>query len=117
MNIQPTTQPHPAVKNDDEIDLLELAKTFWNGRKTIIKSILIAGIFGVIIAVLSPKEYTATTTIVPQTSSSASNRLGGLSSLGGHGRIQPRQCVTSGEILCHLRFIRKLFHRFLSKWI
>ena len=78
MNTQPTPNQQPV--NDDEIDLLALAKTVWNGRKTVLKAILIAGPLGIVIALLSPKEYTATTTIVPQTSSPTS-KLGGLSSL------------------------------------
>lgn len=80
MITQQTTNPQSPIPNDDEIDLLALAKTIWEGRKTIIKSILVAGILGLVIAILSPKEYTATTTMVPQTSSSGS-KLGGLSSL------------------------------------
>ena len=97
MNTQPISNPKPPVTNDDEIDLLELTKTIWNGRKTILKTILIAGIIGVIIALLSPKEYTATTTIVPQTSSSTS-KLGGLSSLAAMAGFNLDN-VTSGDIL------------------
>lgn len=97
MSTQPNSNPKPPVRNDDEIELLELAKTFWNGRKTILKTMFIAGILGVIIAVLSPKEYTATTTIVPQTSSSA-NKLGGLSSLAAMAGFNLDN-ATSGEIL------------------
>jgi len=97
MNTQPNANPKPPVKNNDEIDLLELAKTFWNGRKTILKTMFVAGIVGVIIALLSPKEYTATTTIVPQTSSSAS-KLGGLSSLAAMAGFNLDN-ATSGEIL------------------
>ena len=80
MNMQLTEKPKPSVKNDDEIDLLELAKTLWNGRKTIVKYITIAGVIGLVIVLLSPKEYTSSTSMVPQTSQSA-NKLGGLSSL------------------------------------
>ena len=72
------TLPTPA--NDDEIDLLALAKTLWKGRRTILIYVLAAGALGVLIALLSPKEYTSSTTMVPQTSSSGS-KLGGLSSL------------------------------------
>jgi len=81
MEIQPTsTNPISTAANDDEIDLLALAKTLWDGRYTILKYILIAGALGVFIAILSPKEYTSSTTMVPQTASSGS-KLGGLSSL------------------------------------
>jgi len=97
MNTQPNANPKPPVNNNDEIDLLELAKTFWNGRKTILKTMFVAGIVGVIIALLSPKEYTATTTIVPQTSSSTS-KLGGLSSLAAMAGFNLDN-ATSGEIL------------------
>ena len=97
MSALPTSNPKPPVKNDDEIDLLELAKTFWNGRSIILKSILIAGIFGVVIALLSSKEYTATTTIVPQTSSSSS-KLGGLSSLAAMAGFNLDN-ATSGDVL------------------
>ncbi len=80
MNTQTGTKPIPPVKNDDEIDLLALAKTFWNGRKTILKTIAVFAILGILIALLSPKEYTAKTSMVPQTSQSGS-KMGGLSSL------------------------------------
>lgn len=98
MNTQPNSNPKPPVSIDDEIDLLVLAKTFWNGRKTIFKTILIAGILGVVIALLSPKEYTASTTMVPQTSSSGS-KLGGLSSLAAMAGFNLDNMGSSGEAL------------------
>jgi len=66
--------------DEDEIDLIALAKTVWDGRRTIILSVIICGIIGVMIAILSPKEYTATSVMVPQLSDKSS-KLGGLSSL------------------------------------
>lgn len=66
--------------NDDEIDLIALAKTIWNGRKFIIKTVLIFMCIGLAVALLSPKEYTASTTMVPQIANSSS-KMGGLSSL------------------------------------
>jgi len=80
MSTLQTNNSKPPVSNDDEIDLLELAKTFWEGRKTILKSILCFTMFGVLIALISPKEYTAVTSMVPQ-SGQQENKLGGLSSL------------------------------------
>jgi uncharacterized protein involved in exopolysaccharide biosynthesis len=70
----------PSQVADDEIDLLALAKTLWEGRKTILKFIGAGIILGLVFALLSPKEYTASSTMVPQVSSSSS-KLGGLSSL------------------------------------
>ena len=77
MNEIKTNRQNPA---DDEIDLIALAKTLWKGRKLVIFT-TIAGIFlGLVFALFSPKEFTASTTLVPQLSSSKS-KLSGLSSL------------------------------------
>ncbi len=77
------TQPAPVIKhtiNNDEIDLLELAKTLWDGRIKILKYIVTAGVIGIFIAILTPKEYVASISMIPESSQSGSN-LGGLSSL------------------------------------
>lgn len=67
-------------KSSDEIDLIALAKTLWNGRRTVIITVIIFAILGLFVALFSPKEYTASTTMVPQINS-ASSKMGGLSSL------------------------------------
>lgn len=64
---------------DDEIDLIALAKTAWNGRRTIIKTTLLFMVLGVFIAIFTPNQYSVTATLVPQASSGS--KLGGLSSL------------------------------------
>lgn len=66
--------------NEDEIDLIALAKTVWNGRKLIIITVLVFMAVGVAVALLCPKEYSASATMVPQLSSTSS-KIGGLSSL------------------------------------
>ncbi|MBN2737400.1 MAG: hypothetical protein JXR70_10505, partial [Spirochaetales bacterium] len=66
--------------SDDEIDLIELLKKVWDGRKMILRTLIIFTLAGLAIAILSPKQFTASTTLVPQTSNGSSN-LGGLSSL------------------------------------
>ncbi|MDA3906230.1 MAG: Wzz/FepE/Etk N-terminal domain-containing protein [Bacteroidales bacterium] len=65
---------------EDEIDLLALAKTLWNGRRIIIKTVIIFTILGLFIAISTPKQYSASSIMVPQVSS-GQNKLGGLSSL------------------------------------
>lgn len=96
--MNPETKPSTVTPtNDDEIDLLELAKTLWDGRKTILIFMLVAGVLGVFVALLSPKEYTASTTMVPQTSSSGS-KLGGLSSLAAMAGFN-LDMATAGEAL------------------
>ncbi len=71
---------NPQSVESDEIDLIALAKTIWVGRKFIITVIVIFAFIGLAVAFLSPKEYTASTTMVPQISNGKSS-LGGLSSL------------------------------------
>lgn len=80
MEDQEKIQTNRIVNKDDEIDLVALAKTIWEGRKTIIRTVIIFIILGLFIAIFSQKEYTATTTMVPQINS-PSSKLGGLSSL------------------------------------
>jgi len=70
---------------DDEIDLIATAKTIWEGRKIIFKSITICTIIGLFIAIFSQKEYTATTTFIPQVSDGKNmgGSLGGLAAMAG----------------------------------
>nr|WP_320022411.1 Wzz/FepE/Etk N-terminal domain-containing protein [uncultured Draconibacterium sp.] len=65
---------------EDEIDLIALAKTLWDNRKFIIITVAIFMALGVAVALLTPKEYSASTTVVPQISDNKA-KLGGLSSL------------------------------------
>lgn len=74
------SKSHSNAVNDNEIDLIALLKTIWNSRKMIIRTTVIFMIVGLIIALFSPKEYIASSTMVPQLSNKQS-RLGGLSSL------------------------------------
>ncbi|MGQ7871146.1 Wzz/FepE/Etk N-terminal domain-containing protein [Sunxiuqinia sp. sy24] len=76
-----TPIPAKTAAEDDEIDLIALAKDLWNGRRTIIKYTLIGIAIGLFVALLSPKEYTVQTTMVPQSGQSGGSKLGGLSSL------------------------------------
>jgi uncharacterized protein involved in exopolysaccharide biosynthesis len=78
-------KPQPHIE-DDEIDLIALAKTFWKGRPILIKSIILFGIIGFIVAISSPKEYIAKTVMVPQVSDGQS-RLGGLGGLAAMAGI------------------------------
>mgnify|MGYP001038763987 CR=1 FL=1 len=71
---------------EDEIDLIALAKSIWEKRAFIIKTVITFAVIGVVVALLSPKEYTASTKMVPQVSS-GSSRMGGLSSLASMAGI------------------------------
>ncbi|MFY9152991.1 MAG: Wzz/FepE/Etk N-terminal domain-containing protein [Prolixibacteraceae bacterium] len=75
---KPGTPPPVA---DDEIDLLALVKTLWNGRKTVILTVIICAFLGLTVALLSPVQYTATTVMVPQVGGEGQSKLGGLGGL------------------------------------
>jgi len=84
MSEQQNTKTNHSVE-EDEIDLIALAKTLWKGRKTVIKTTLIFMGIGLFVAIFSQKEYTASTTLVPQTSSGTKigGNLGGLAAMAG----------------------------------
>ena len=64
--------------DEDEIDLLELAKTIWAKRMFIVKVVVLGVVMGVLAALLSPKEYKSTATLMPEYSTESQ---GGASSL------------------------------------
>ncbi|MBO6587238.1 MAG: hypothetical protein JJ953_14100 [Gracilimonas sp.] len=77
---------------EDEIDLIELAKTIWDNRKVIYRFVAVGVVLGVLVALLSPKEYVSDATLMPEYSTesmgggSASSLLqqyGGLIGLSG----------------------------------
>lgn len=68
----------------DEIDLIELARYLWNRKFFVIKITSVFLCIGIFIAVLSPKEYTASTILLPQVSSAKnSGSVGALAALAG----------------------------------
>ncbi len=69
---------------EQEIDLVELARKLWLNRGLIIKVACGFMAFGLAVALLSAKVYTATCDFVPQTSSSTgSSRMSSLAALAG----------------------------------
>ena len=53
-------------QEETEIDLIEVIRKLWAKRKFILKVTVVFMAFGVLIALFSPKEYTAGCTMVPQ---------------------------------------------------
>lgn len=74
------------IIKDDEIDLIALIKTIWNGRKTIYYSVGGAVIIGLIIAFASPAKYSASATLLPSAEKKGGS-LGNLSALAGMAGI------------------------------
>jgi uncharacterized protein involved in exopolysaccharide biosynthesis len=65
---------------EDAINLVGLFSSLWNGRKFILKTTILFVFFGLLLSFIIPKEYTATTVMVPQISDPKS-KLGNLSGL------------------------------------
>lgn len=82
---------------EGEVDFINLAQKFWSGRKIVIKIILVFEIIGLFVAFLSPKEYTASSTMVPQITDPKS-KLGALSGLAAIAGVS-LSTVGSSELL------------------
>jgi LPS O-antigen subunit length determinant protein (WzzB/FepE family) len=81
MEKEPQIPTSPTGSDPDEIDLIALAKKLWLGRKTIFQTVAVFALLGVLVALLSPKEFTSTSTIVPQLGGESGSKLGGLGGL------------------------------------
>jgi len=71
---------------EDEIDLVALAKTLWKGRKSILKTTLIFMSIGLFVALTTPPQYTSIVVVKPILSDSKSKlggSLGGLAAMAG----------------------------------
>lgn len=83
---------------DDNIDLLALVKTMWNSRKTVILSVIVGAIIGVIVALSSPNEYTVSTMMVPQVGGDSQSKLGGLGGLAALAGISLENMSQGNEL-------------------
>lgn len=89
----PTNMPE---QKEDEIDLIAIAKTLWESRKTIIWFSIAGLVIGLFVAFLSPRQYTVTSVIVPQYTSKTTGS--GLSALASMAGINIGGAETGGEI-------------------
>ena len=78
----------PPYQEEDEmeIDLMEYARKLWAARKLLFKVAGIAVIVGVVIALTTPKQYTASVTLAPESSKGRSG-LSGIASMLGIGNL------------------------------
>lgn len=72
---------------EQEIDLIELAKKVWEGRKLVLKTCGCAALIGLVVGFSIPKEYTANVTLAPETTAGGKSMGGGLSALAGMAGI------------------------------
>ncbi len=70
--------------NSDEISLIEIAKTIWNGKKLIFIISSFFVLIGIISALVSPALYSSSTTFIPSSQEGSSvSSLSGVASLVG----------------------------------
>lgn len=81
-SISPTP---PSRQKADDIDLLQLVRTTWSGRRTIVIATVVFAVLGLGVALISPPEYTASAIFVPQqpTAKSQMGSLSGLAAMAG----------------------------------
>jgi len=87
---------------ENEIDLVDLAKYVWDNRSIVLKFILVGFVLGLAIALLSPKEYKSSATLMPEVQSQEGGArqliqkhggllgIGGSLNLAGGGMIPPQ---------------------------
>ncbi|WP_129595036.1 Wzz/FepE/Etk N-terminal domain-containing protein [Seramator thermalis] len=80
-NTIPPTRQQPA--ESDEIDLKDLFIKIWTQRKLILVVTAIAIVIGLLVAFLSPVEYSASCTVVPQQTEKSGSNLAGIASMMG----------------------------------
>lgn len=69
---------------EQEIDLVELIQKLWHNRWLIVKLTVVFMVLGLLVALFSPKVYTASCDVVPQTSdNSKSSQMSSLAKLAG----------------------------------
>jgi uncharacterized protein involved in exopolysaccharide biosynthesis len=78
-----TTLLTPEYNASDEIDLKEIIVQLWEKRRFILMVTGVSFLVGIFIAFTSPVSYTASCTVVPQTSQKGGGNLGGLASMMG----------------------------------
>ena len=70
---------------EEEIDIMAFVKRLWEKKSFIIKVTCIFAVLGVVVAIITPNEYTASCVVVPETKGGAfsASSLGGLAAMAG----------------------------------
>lgn len=77
-------QKTPLEPQEQEIDLLELARKVWSARRFILKCCGIAAVIGLVVAFSIPKEYATSVTLAPESAGkSATGSMGALAAMAG----------------------------------
>ena len=107
----------PSYQEEEEqgINLIEYACKLWAVRKLLLKIAGIATIFGIVIALSIPKEYTAEVTLSPESGKGGGNNLSGMAAMLGIGNINmggdanALNIFMTSDIVASTPFILELF--------
>ena len=116
----PTTHNNSSENQEDSIDIIALLQSIWTGKKLILKTVLVFMILGLFIAVFSQNEYTASITIVPQSSSEKpGGSIGGLAALAGInlGSVGQQSSISPTlypQILTNISFQKELLETLIT---
>ena len=79
--------PQHQEEEEMEIDLMEYARKLWAARKLLFKVAGIAAVVGVVIALTTPKQYTVSVNLAPESSKAGGGGLSGIASMLGVGGL------------------------------
>jgi len=73
------------LRAEDQIDIIALLSKVWYHKKSILKTIVMFGVIGIVVALLTPNKYTASSLFTPNYSAKSGGVSGlkGLASLAG----------------------------------
>jgi LPS O-antigen subunit length determinant protein (WzzB/FepE family) len=98
-NIKNTNQTDTVrSEHEDEIDLIALAKTLWEDRRSVIKITIIFMVIGFFIAIFSKKEYVSSCVMVPQSDEGVAKIGGGLGGLAAMAGINLGSIKSGSDI-------------------
>ncbi|MFW2347688.1 MAG: Wzz/FepE/Etk N-terminal domain-containing protein [Wenyingzhuangia sp.] len=81
-----TSNKNTSFQEEDTIDLIAILSNIWKCKKLILKTMLVFGLIGLLVALSTPNQYTASSMFTPNASgqsSTGSSGLKGLASLAG----------------------------------
>ena len=108
----------PLLINEDKIDLREVARALWNGRKLIVGLSSFFVILSIIIVLILPDRYKVTSVLAPVTPNvnglpGALSRLGGIASVAGIslGNLDGSDSQIAQEIIGSWGFIENFIEK------
>ena len=68
---------------EDQIDVIALLKTIWQNKSIVVKTTVAFLLIGIVVALMSPAKYEASSTFIPAGTKMESSSLGSLAALAG----------------------------------